>query len=87
MEELGTIIICLILIAGACATSVLIDQTHEQRMAEIKFKRDKAHQELLVEMVREKRLLKEARIRELEVTGSFITKEGIVCDQQIDKVN
>lgn len=64
-----------------------LEMNHVQVMAEIRFKRDKAHQELVVEKLREERLLLEARIRELEMTGSFITKEGVVYDQSIDPVN
>lgn len=59
----------------------------EVAMAALKLERDKANQALKVDKIREERLLLEARIKELEMTGSFITQEGIVYDQDIDPVN
>lgn len=81
------IVVILGMLFVAIAWPSYMNQRYELKQAEIKFHRDKAHQELLVQKIREERLLKEARIRELEMTGSFVTKEGIVYDQSLDKVN
>lgn len=69
---------------------MLFDYNTKQKevaMAALKLERDKANQALKVDKIREERLLLEARIKELEMTGSFITREGIVYDQDIDPVN
>lgn len=80
-------VICVFFICAACVSINRSMVNQELELKQIQFKRDKAHQELTVEKIREERLLLEARIRELEMTGSFITKEGIVYDQSIDPVN
>lgn len=86
-NEAFAIVGIMLVIFGSFILFMKINLNNNLAHAEIKFQRDKAHQELLVQKIREERLLKEARIRELEMTGSFITKEGIVYDQSLDKVN
>jgi cell division protein FtsB len=69
---------------------IAFDYTSKQKaiaLKQIQLTRDKANQELVVQKIREERLLLEAKNKQLELTGSFITKEGIVYDQQIDPVN
>lgn len=86
-NEAFTVVGVLLVVFGSFILFSKIGREIDLAKAELKFKRDKAHQELVVQKIREERLLLEAKNTQLELTGSFITKEGIVYDQQIDPVN
>lgn len=86
-NEAFAIVGIMLVIFGSFILFMKMGRDNDLAQAELKFKRDKAHQELVVQKIREERLLLEAKNKQLELTGSFITKEGIVYDQQIDPVN
>lgn len=86
-NEAFAIVGIMLVVFGSFILFTKIGREIDLAQAELKFKRDKTHQELVVQKIREERLLLEAKNKQLELTGSFITKEGIVYDQQIDPVN